>query len=183
MANTEPVTSLDRRFSDEGTTATEWSGARKRLEDAEVFWVSTVRPDGRPHVTPLIAVWLDGALYFCTGPTERKAKNLAQNSHCILTTGRNDLDEGLDLVVEGDAERVTDETLLRRVAAAYEAKYGRDWRFTVRDGSFHHEDGGKDIVAFVYQVAPRTAFGFRKGPKYSQTRWRFGRASTTARIA
>lgn len=62
-----------------------------------------VRPDGRPHFSTLLGVWLDGALYSCAGPGERKAKNLAQNPHCILTTGRNDLADGVDLVVEGDA--------------------------------------------------------------------------------
>jgi predicted pyridoxine 5'-phosphate oxidase superfamily flavin-nucleotide-binding protein len=73
----EPIAELDARFSSEGATPTQWTEARQLLEAAEVFWVSTVRPDGRPHVTPLIAVWLDEALYFCTGPTERKNKNLA----------------------------------------------------------------------------------------------------------
>ena len=43
---------------------------------------------GRPHVTPLLAIWLDSALCFCTGASERKAKNLALNPHCIRTTGR-----------------------------------------------------------------------------------------------
>ncbi len=70
-----------------------WSEGRERLEGAEVYWISTVRPDGRPHVTPLLSVWLDGALYFCTGPDERKAKNLVRNPHCILTTGCNALDD------------------------------------------------------------------------------------------
>ncbi len=46
------------------------------LEASEIFWLSTVRRDGRPHVTPLPAMWLDGALHFCTGPEEQKAKNL-----------------------------------------------------------------------------------------------------------
>jgi hypothetical protein len=35
-------------------------------QPAEVHWLSTVRPDGRPHVAPLIAVWVDDALVFCT---------------------------------------------------------------------------------------------------------------------
>ena len=151
----------------------DWAAARKRLEDAEVYWLSTVRPDGRPHVTPLISVWLDGALYFCTGPAERKAKNLAHNPHCILTTGCNTLDEGLDLVVEGDAARVTDDAELRRVADAYESKYGSDWRFEVRDGAFFHEEAHGGGMAVVYEVAPVTAFGFGKGSEFSQTRWRF----------
>ena len=174
MASMEPVAKLDGRYSSTGATPTEWTEARKRLEEAEVFWVSTVRPDGRPHVTPLISVWLDGALCFCTGENERKAKNLERNPHCTLTTGCNALDRGLDLVVEGDAARVSHEGKLRRIALAYEAKYGPDWRFTVRDGFFFHPgaDEGAEPVP-VYEVTPTKAFGFRKGAEYSQTRWTF----------
>ena len=164
----EPRTELDTRFSSPGATATTWPEGRAGLAQAQLYWLSTVRPDGRPHVTPLIAVWLDGALYFCTGPEEQKARNLARNPHCVLATGEGAFREGLDLVVEGAAVVVRDEDRLRRVADAYVAKYGEDWRFRVRDGAFHHEGG----EALVYEVAPARAFGFRKG-EYSQTRWRF----------
>jgi len=171
MTEIEPVTELHPQFSSPGATPTAWAAARERLEKAEVYWLSTVRPDGRPHVTPVLSVWLDGALYFCTGQNERKAKNLAGNAHCILTTGCNVLnEEGLDLVVEGEAVRLSDETRLRRVADAYESKYGPDWRFTVRDGAFHSTTGN---IALVYEVAPTTAFGFGRGKSFSQTRWRF----------
>lgn len=129
-----------------------------------------MRPDGRPHVTPLISVWLDGAAYFCTGADERKAKNLAQNPSCILTTGCNLLEEGLDVVIEGEAKRVSDDAKLTRIANAYESKYGSDWHFDVHDSAFHH---GESSEALVFEIAPTTAFGFGKG-KYSQTRWRFG---------
>jgi nitroimidazol reductase NimA-like FMN-containing flavoprotein (pyridoxamine 5'-phosphate oxidase superfamily) len=138
------------------------------VEEAELFWLSTVRPDGRPHVTPLISVWLDDAAYFCTGPTERKAKNLAQNPKCVLTTGCNLLDKGLDVVIEGEAERVSEDAKLTRVADAYESKYGSSWHFDVRDGVFRGEGG----EALVFEIAPTTIFGFGKG-EYSQTRWRF----------
>ena len=171
MAGTDPVTELDERYSSEGASATGWGQARGRLEDAQLYWLSTVRPDGRPHVTPLIAVWLDDALHFCTGPDERKARNLAENPHCILTTGCNALDEGLDLVVEGDAVAVRDDARLQRIADAYEAKYGSDWHFDVRDGAFHSEGG----PGLVFAVVPATVFGFGKGD-YSQTRWRFAPA-------
>ena len=171
MEIAEPVAELDARFSSTGATPTEWAEARLRLEEAEIFWISTVRGDGRPHVTPLIAVWLDERLYFCTGPEERKAKNLAHNQHCVLTTGCNAIDAGLDLVVEGDAVQVSDEARLRGIADAYESKYGPAWRFGVRDGAFVPADG--DGVALVYEVVPRQAFGFRKGDEFSQTRWSF----------
>jgi predicted pyridoxine 5'-phosphate oxidase superfamily flavin-nucleotide-binding protein len=56
---TQPVTELDARFSDRAAVATDWGQTRRALEDAELFWIATVRADGRPHVTPLFAVWLD----------------------------------------------------------------------------------------------------------------------------
>jgi nitroimidazol reductase NimA-like FMN-containing flavoprotein (pyridoxamine 5'-phosphate oxidase superfamily) len=169
MQIAEPLGEIDRRFSSEGASAVEWEEARALLQQSEIFWISTVRPDGRPHVTPLITVWLDEALFFCTGPTERKARNLHANRHVTLTTGCNRIGEGLDVVVEGDAIRVRDDSKLRRIADAYESKYGSDWRFTVRDGAFEHEGG----IALVFEVSPRSVFGFRKGDEFSQTRWRF----------
>jgi nitroimidazol reductase NimA-like FMN-containing flavoprotein (pyridoxamine 5'-phosphate oxidase superfamily) len=167
MTVEDPVAELEPQFSSDDATLTPWEEACKLLEKAEVYWLATVRPDGRPHVTPVLSVWLDGALYFCTGESERKAKNLANNTHCVITTGCNALNEGLDLVVEGEAARVSDETRLQRVADRYKSKYG--WHYTVRDGTFHGESGN---IALVYEVLPTTAFGFGKG-KFSQTRWRF----------
>lgn len=168
MAANEPIAELDKDFSSDKASVTAWSDGRRRLEEAEVYWLSTVRPDGRPHVTPLISVWMDDALYFCTGPGERKAKNLEHNARCILTTGSNALNEGLDLVVEGDAVQVADEAKLRRVADQYRAKYGKEWDFDVENGAFAH-DGH---TAIVFEVAPQQAFGFGKG-EHGQTRWRF----------
>ena len=177
MASRKPVAELDPRFSSDDATPTPWEEGREHLERAEVYWLSTVRPDGSPHVTPLLAVWLDGAIYFCTGPEERKARNLAGNPRCALITGSNALEEGLDLVVEGSAERLTDDAGLRRVADAYLSKYGEDWRFAVRAGAFFHDPGsmqGPDPgPAWVYEVRPKRVFGFGKGGPFSQTRWRF----------
>lgn len=171
MTDKQPDTRLDPRYSEATATATDWSEALKILTGAELFWISTVRPDGRPHVTPLPAVWSRGALHFCTGPEERKARNLAANPQVVLTTGVNTWNEGYDLVVEGEAVRVSDDGRLRELAAAWEEKYGEFWRFEVRNGSFHHGAGD----AFVFSVAPRTVFGFGKGEPFSQTRWRFTR--------
>lgn len=169
MTTATPKTELHPSYSHPDADPTPWSEAQRLLEDAEVFWLATVRADGRPHVTPLLAVWFDGAGYFCTGPDERKAANLATNAHCTLTTGCNVLGAGLDVVVEGQARVVRDEGWLRLVAEAYRAKYGDDWTFEVEDAAFTHRDGGR---ALVYEVVPVTVFGFRKGV-YSQTRWRF----------
>ena len=170
MARTDPATELDDRYSSEGATATVWSQASGRLERAQLYWLATIRPEGGPHVTPLLAVWQDGRLHFCTGPSEQKAHNLARNPRCALITGCNALDEGLDLVVEGEAVGVTDDGRLRRLADAWVAKYGEEWRFGVRDGRFIHEAGD----ALVFEVVPATGFGFGRGEAYSQTRWRFG---------
>src|SRR5579862_9531810 len=93
----EPVTELDARFSEPEATATEWQDTLRAIEMAELFWITTVRGDGRPHVTPLVAVWLDGAVHFATGPTEQKAINLRGNAHVILATGCNSWDTGLDV--------------------------------------------------------------------------------------
>ena len=169
MARNEPVTELDPRFSSEDAKPTTWADARRQLESAEVYWLATVRAGGRPHVTPLIAVWLNGSLYFCTGPTEQKAKNIAHNPHCVVTTGANAIDAGLDVVVEGEAVKMGDDRALRRVAEAYEEKYGKDWHFDVQDGAFHHEAG----EAWVFEIAPVKSFGFAKGEPFSQTRFRF----------
>ena len=173
MAQSGPRTEIDARFSSEGASPTEWAEGVKRIEEAKIFWITTVRPDGRPHVTPLISVWLDGAAYFCTGQDERKARNLDVNPSCILTTGCNDYDEGLDVVIEGEAKRTTDAGELQRVADAYEAKYGPDWHFDVADGAFH---GQGDTEAWVFELAPAKVLGFGKGKAFSQTRWIFGNA-------
>jgi nitroimidazol reductase NimA-like FMN-containing flavoprotein (pyridoxamine 5'-phosphate oxidase superfamily) len=115
----EPVTELDERLSDPGAQATTWASTREALEAAPLSWVSTVRADGRPHVTPLVAVWLDEAFHFSTGPGEQKAVNLTTNPHVVLTTRCNQWDQGLDVMVEGEARRVTNKATLERLAAAW----------------------------------------------------------------
>ena len=172
----EPTTSLDSRFSSPGAEPQTWDTARRAVADAELYWLATVRADGRPHITPLLGIWMDERLHFCTGPEEQKAKNLEANDHCALLTGAN-VSDGLDVVVEGRAVRVTDEGPLRRLADAYLAKYGEDWRFTVDDGAFRHGDeslrGDDPGRAIVFTVDPEKALGFAKGDVYSQTRYRF----------
>jgi hypothetical protein len=170
MAEPVPVTELSV-FSSPNATPTDWSQARDGLASAELYWLSSVRPDGRPHVTPLLGVWLEGALYFCTGPNERKARNLSTNCHCVLTTGQSALD-GLDLVIEGMAQGVSDVVELGRVADTYESKYGP--HFAEPDGTWAGlGDAIRGAEVLVYRVAPETGFGFGKGETYSQTRWSF----------
>jgi nitroimidazol reductase NimA-like FMN-containing flavoprotein (pyridoxamine 5'-phosphate oxidase superfamily) len=168
----EPVTTL-AGFSSANAVATTWARGREILDGAETYWVSSVRPDGRPHVTPLLGIWLNGSMYFCTGDDERKAKNLAENPRCILTTGCNTLD-GLDVVVEGEVAKVSDETELHGAADAYESKYGK--HFTAPEGTwFGLGDSIRHGEVLLYRLAPTRALGFAKGGTYSQTRWEFSR--------
>ncbi len=178
MLSTHPVAELDARFSSPGAAPLPWEAAIEVLDTAEVFWLTTVRPDNRPHVTPLIAVWIHDALYFSTGDEEQKARNLAMNPQVSLTTGCNVLnEEGLDLVIEGVASRVIDRGRLGAVADRYLEKYGESWRFTIGDDALIHAtestETGEPIKALVFRVAPVTVFGFGKGAIFSQTRWRF----------
>jgi general stress protein 26 len=168
-----PVTTLDERYSAPGAVATEWDETRRVLESAQVFWISTVRPDGRPHVTPCAAVWLAGALYFDTGVTQQKAVNLAGNAHVVVTTGCNHWDSGLDVVVEGDAVRVTDDAMLRRLAAAWAARWDGSFRFVVRDGFFRHEQDENLPAVLVFSVTPAKILAFTRGALASHTTHRF----------
>ena len=167
-----PVTEVDARFSNSGAVATEWEQTLAVLESAQLYWLSTVRADGRPHVTPLVAVWLDDALHFCTGAEEQKAVNLRANAHVTLTTGCNSWDTGLDVMVEGTAERVTGRAELERLAAAWRTKWDGSWQYEVGDGCFGNEDGGD---ALVYAVRPAKVLAFAKG-NFSQTRHVFAPA-------
>jgi nitroimidazol reductase NimA-like FMN-containing flavoprotein (pyridoxamine 5'-phosphate oxidase superfamily) len=164
----EPTAELDARFSDPAASATSWTDVRRLIQEAELFWISTVRSDGRPHITPLPAVWQDGAIYFCTGAGEQKGVNLSRNANCALTTGNNAWKSGLDVVIEGTAQRVTDEDLLRRLAKAWETKYHGDWHFDVANGAFQGEGG----EALVFEVVPVKVLAFAKG-EFAQTRFRF----------
>jgi general stress protein 26 len=164
----ETKTDLDPRFSAPGALATPWDVTKRVIEDAELFWISTVRADGRPHVTPLPAVWHDGALHFCTGASEQKGVNLEHNAHCTLTTGNNAWKTGLDVVIEGDARRVTDDARLVELAGAWESKFDGDWHFDVANGAFQGEGG----EALVFEVIPTKILAFAKGD-FAQTRYRF----------
>jgi general stress protein 26 len=164
----DPTAAIDTRFSDPGAGATPWSDAAQVLEHAELYWLTTVRTDGRPHVTPLIGVAEGEAVHFCTGLREQKARNLEHSTQVALTTGNNTWAQGLDVVVEGTAVRVTDHDALQRLADAYEAKYGSVWHFDVGDGVF----GTGEDAAAVFRIEPAKVLAFAKEP-HAQTTFRF----------
>jgi nitroimidazol reductase NimA-like FMN-containing flavoprotein (pyridoxamine 5'-phosphate oxidase superfamily) len=163
-----PSAEIDSRFSDPEAGPTPWSDVAQVLEQAELYWLTTVRTDGRPHVTPLIGVVEDQAVHFCTGLREQKARNLEHRQQVALTTGNNTWARGLDVVVEGTAVRVTDHDALQRLADAFEAKYGSVWHFDVGDGGF----GTGEDAAPVFRIEPAKVLAFAKDP-HAQTRYRF----------
>ena len=164
----DPTAEFDSRFSDPAAGPTPWSDVAHVLEHAELYWLTTVRADGRPHVTPLIGVAEGATVHFCTGPREQKARNLEHTRQVALTTGTNSWAQGLDVVVEGIAVRVTDHDALQRLADAYEAKYGSVWHFDVGDDGF----GTGEDTGPVFRIEPAKVLAFAKQP-HAQTRYRF----------
>jgi general stress protein 26 len=164
---TTPTVELNEGFSEPGAAAVPWAEVEQILSTAEMFFLSTVRGDGRPHVTPLPAIWDGGVLHICTGDQEQKAKNLLHQPACVLSTGTSRLHGGLDVVVEGVAVRVTERARLRELAALWKSRL--DWDFEAGDDAFRDPDGRTGLV---YGISPAKILAFGKGP-YTQTRYRF----------
>lgn len=168
---------IDPRYGDASATAPLWDDIERLLTDAQLYWIITVRADGRPHAVPLVGVWYDGAFAFCTGPDEQKQRNLDSNPHVAVTTGSmgaNGWDSGKDVVVEGTAVRVTNVEALQALAEAWFAKYGEDWKFEVRGEEFVElsDSGGSTAGgAWVYRVAAAKVIVF--GDEHGQTTYRF----------
>jgi general stress protein 26 len=168
MPERSPIVEFNAEFSQPGSTPPPWPDVLDVLTSSAMFWLSTVRRDGRPHVTPLPAIWLDGTLHFCSGALEQKTTNLRSNPRCALTTGTPDMHSGLDVVVEGSAVRTTQRDRLTELAALWKSKL--DWDFDVGHDAFRDAEGRDGLV---FGVTPEKVLGFGKDP-YTQTRYRFG---------
>lgn len=166
-----PTTTFDTRFSDPAAGPLAWEETFALLREAELYWLSTVRADGRPHVTPLIGVWHGDGLCIVTGAEEQKARNLARNSAVAVTTGHNTWANGADVVLEGRAVRVSGTAELTTVAEAFLAKYGEAWRFELHGEGFGSPEG----QAWVFRVLPERVLAFAKDP-HGQTAYRFSGA-------
>jgi hypothetical protein len=170
--DTVEITNLDRY----GFPALPWSRPRDLLaarqsESGLTFFLGTSRPDGRPHAAGIGALWLDGDIYFTSGPATRKARNLAANPRCTISARL----DGIDLVLEGQATRVTDRPTLEQVAGLY------------RDAGWPAEVDGDAFTApfsapsagpppwHLYRFTFDRAFGVATAEPYGATRWRFGR--------
>jgi hypothetical protein len=169
-----------------GGRPTGWGRVEKRLakpEPEQTYWLTTLRPDGRPHVMPLLGVWIDDAFVFITGAGTRKGQNLASDGRCVIAGSTRAL-PSIDIVVEGDARRVTDEPTLRRIVDVFGAI---GWPLEVTEGGVdgpNAPSAGPPPYA-VFEVVPTTAFGLPgvagmdKTPaakRATPTRWRFPEA-------
>jgi general stress protein 26 len=168
---------IDPRYGDASAAAPPWTDIERLLTDAQLYWIITVRADGRPHAVPLVGVWHDGAFAFCTGQEEQKQRNLDSNPQVAVATGTmgaNGWNSGKDIVLEGTAVRVTNAEALQTLADAWFAKYGQDWRYAVRGQEFVElSDSGGSVSggARVYRVAVAKVIAF--GDEHGQTRYRF----------
>lgn len=136
-----------------------WAWAEERLVASRNYWVATARANGRPHLMPVWGVWHGAALWFSTGADSVKARNLAANPLCSISTER--ADEAV--IAEGAVALVTDPAALSTVYAAYRAKY--EWPM----------DGEP-----FYVLRPTIVFGFiEHADQFSSTatRWTFPTAS------
>ncbi|MFL5749015.1 MAG: pyridoxamine 5'-phosphate oxidase family protein, partial [Chloroflexota bacterium] len=110
-----------------------WSRALAALEGPQppmlTWFLATTRPDGRPHIAGVGAIWYDDRVYFTSGAGTRKSRNLAENPNCAIAVSL----PGIDLVFEGVPERVTDDETLQRLSK----RYGEGgWPAEVQDGAF-----------------------------------------------
>ena len=171
----------DRNLDGYGTPIIEWSRVQQRLDQGisqapgtggpgrHTPWLATTNPDGHPHVVPLGIVWADGKVYFTSGPGTRKSKNLASDPHCTVTVAT----EPFDIVIEGQARRVTDDATLGRLANLFSAE---GWAPTVRDGAFYHEFSAPSAGPppwYLYELVPETVFAFGTAEPYGATRFDF----------
>src|SRR5687767_10498325 len=109
----------------EGLPPVDWEAIVEKLaagsapapdaHNARTTWLVTLNEDGSPHVTAVGAVWLDGSYWFQTGDRTRKSRNVERDPRCSIAVSILDA----DVVIEGDATRVTDPAALSRATKAW----------------------------------------------------------------
>lgn len=146
------------KSADKGAGLLPWEWVSERMAASRSYWVSTTRPDGRPHATPVWGIWLDDIFYFGAGATSVKARNLAANPHVVVH-----LESGDDVVIlEGRIQREDDRALLSRVAVRYNSKYKMD---------ILPEDGSGDPL---FALRPAVVMAWLESDfPHTATRWRF----------
>ncbi len=133
-----------------------WKWAEQRLTKSHNYWISTVRPDGRPHTMVVWGLWLANVFYFSTGRDSRKSHNLKANPNCVVC---NELAQEA-VIVEGVAREVREAPLRKRFFRLYERKYDFDM------SPYQQEP--------IWAVRPVKVFAFDEKLTLNRaTRWRF----------
>src|SRR5690606_20276308 len=111
--------------ADEGMPPVPWDLVEAKLADptppprdahnTRTTWLTTINADGSPHVTPVGALWHGGACWFQTGDRTHKRHNVARDPRCTIAVSVPDA----DIVVQGEATRVTDPALVAEAAKAW----------------------------------------------------------------
>jgi Pyridoxamine 5'-phosphate oxidase len=134
-------------------------------------WLVTINPDGSPHLTGVGAVWADGSFWFQTGEATRKGRNLARDARCTLSVATDEF----DLVVDGEAHRVTDPALVADLASRWAAE---GWPARV-DASgialtaeYSAPSAGPPPWS-VYRLTARASTAVGTVEPFGATRWRF----------
>lgn len=151
-----------------------WSRPRDLLaagapQPGTPFFLGSVGPGERPHSAGVGVLWLDGDLFFTSSPRARKARNLAANPACTVSVRL----EGIDLVLEGEATRVTDQPTLERAAAGYREG---GWPAVVEGDAFTAPFSAPSAGPppwNLYRFRFDTAFGVATAEPAGATRWRF----------
>jgi hypothetical protein len=133
--------------------------------------LATINPDGSPHTTGVGALWVDGAFWFESGDSTRKGKNLARDPRCTLSVATHDF----DLIVEGEAGKITDPPTVAEMAAHWAAV---GWPARVDDTGHaltaeYNAPSAGPPPWFVYRLTARTATALGTVEPGGATRWRF----------
>lgn len=163
-------TVVDPRYSAEGIGPTSWESVREILSNTEIYGLTTLLSDGMPHTVPVSGVVDETDLLFCTGSHEQKAKNIACDPRASIHVGSVHFFEGIDIVLRGVVERVTDEAGLRHMSTSLISKYGDFWSFDVGEGVLINAHGWPTLV---FRLVPQVAYSFTRGQQTAQTRYQF----------
>ncbi|WP_157681386.1 pyridoxamine 5'-phosphate oxidase family protein [Mycobacterium sp. JS623] len=134
-------------------------------------WLTTINPDGAPHVTPVGVIQLDGVRYFTSGPGTRKSRNIDADPRCVISIAT----QPFDLVIEGSAALVTDADELRSVADEYN-RVG--WPAQVAGDALTAEYSAPSAGPppwHVYRITPDTVFAFGTAEPGGATRFDLSR--------
>ena len=173
MVGTEPKET--KNLDIYGNKALPWSRAETAVKDIAreqdaTWFLGVTDPDGSPHAAGVGAVWLDGDLFFVSGPQTRKSKDLATQPAATLSAHL----QGIDLVFEGPTSRVTDPATLERVAKHYRDEAG--WPAEVESGAFtapYSAPSAGRPPWDLYRLDYDTVYGVAGVEPWGATRWTF----------